>query len=147
MESSPIPYKCFKTYTPELKYPEEKMQSFFDSVKELDPFIKNYSFMTAGCPKTNKTHFTVVFEFKQPLEGFNISEETGQMWKLTSTMSDVLQRKPHEIWKYGATVHVGIPPIMRAIPPHILEDLVDDLSKYHVDGTHHCYDWEPKVSK
>jgi hypothetical protein len=145
MESSPVPFVCFKAYTPKLKYPEEKMQSFFDSVKELDPFIKHYSFMTAGCPKTDKSHFTV--EFKQPLEGFNISEDARQMWKLTSTMYDVLQRKPHDMWKYGSTVHIGIPPIMRAIPSHILKDLVDDLSNYHVDGTDKCYDWEPKVKK
>jgi hypothetical protein len=146
MERSPVPYVLFKAYTPELKYPKEKMQSFFDSVKELDPFIKHYSFMTQGCPKTHRTHFTVVFEFKQSLEEFNISEESMQMWKLTSVMDDVLQRKTHEIWKYGATMYMGIPPIQRAIPPHILKDLVDDLSNYHVDGTPSCYKYEPAAN-
>jgi hypothetical protein len=147
MSNFPQPYLRFKAYVPELKYPEEKMKIFFDSVKELDPFIEYYHFMCQGCPKTGKTHFSVVFEFKQPLEGFNISEEAKQMWNLTSAMDSVLQRKAGETWKDGPMVRYGIPPIQRMIPPHILKDVVDDLSNYHVDGTHNCYNYEPDSSK
>ncbi len=146
MENSPMPYVRFKTYTPDLKYPEEKMQSFFDSVKELDPYIKQYSFMRQGCPKTHRIHFTVVFEFKQHLKEFNISEEVKKMWKLTSLIDNVLQRGPNEIWKEGPIMHLGIPPIQRVIPSYILNDLVDDLSNYLVDGTHNCYNYEHMAS-
>ncbi len=145
MFNFPAPFVHFKSYTPELLYPEEKMQSFFESVKELDPFIDHYSFRNRNCAKKG-LHFAVVFVFKQPLEGFNISEKTRQVWNLTTEMDDVFKRKPYELWwKPPIPIQVmGIPPIKRAVPTYILKDLVgDDLSDYCLDDNPDCFRNDP----
>lgn len=143
MEGAPQGYLKFKSYTPELNCSEESMETFFKSVEELDPFVDSYHFMYQGCPcKSCKTHMSVVFNFKQPLnssEFANVSEECKQMWKLTSAMDDVLQRKPEEVWRFGCIVHMGIPPIQRAIPGDVLKDLVVNTDSYHIESWSSCY--------
>lgn len=123
----------------ELNYPQDKLISLKDSIKEFDEYIEHYHFEYHRCPKTNLKHISIVFTFNDKhLSLENISSETVKFWKLEGYQY-LFNKKSNEPWNYGCTFYVGTPPIGRVLPESILRDIFDNVDEYHVGGSSECF--------
>jgi hypothetical protein len=128
----------FKKYHKNIGLPENKLKSFFDSVKELDPYIEYYYFKSYLCYNTELYHLNVIFTFNKNIDLDNISEECKNLWNL-SDLPNTFKKDIIEMSKNGCSTITNIPKISRPVPILILKDIVDDINKYHLFEDFGCF--------
>ncbi len=114
----------FKKYTPDLEFPESKLDIFFSSIKPIDKIVNNYYFVYHYCPQTNLYHMSVVFKLKKGLK-FDINKVSKKILKY---------------WNFNVEDN-GLNTIQKTVSYEIMKSIVnpDDISGFHVNGSSKCY--------